>query len=449
MFPLLSETLEKLLPVLDVMGVLRNGQMPLRQVSTSVGSACSAPVLSLHEEDLVKIFSFLSLSDVLHVSRVCRWWYKLSFACILWKDVDMKHFAPRLTDPVKLELLIYRRFSTNIQCLDLSGFIISVKTLQILSSSCKRLRNLTLASVTFTSDANRAIHLDNLEGRGFFPAYLEYLDIRFSQGNSQVYRTIASSLSNIKWLRLCDAFLYTLLRDGSLETTIKSMKQLRKLELSHCLLLKDNILALFARCSKLELLSVRKCIMLTGTFVQDFLQSCVHLNTVIMDGVSIFDDTLKSTRWDNSRLTHLELGWCPLITPRGLKSALSRITKIQNLEYLGLCSVGDGRALNDQLLSQLAASLSRRPDKKLKWLNLNCSRCITTNGVDGLRPFVETLDTINCSAVNSSVTNTISGKTYDENGIFHYLSDARKARKKPVLSSRNAFGFKWALETPL
>lgn len=178
----------KIFTVLNAIGVQGNGK--ISSVIASVGPAFAAPVFSLHEEVLVKIFSFLSLSDLLHFSSVWRWWYRLSFDCILWKDVDLKRFASRLTDPVKLELLIFKRFSTKIHCLDLSGFTVSEDSLQILGSSCKRLRVLTLKSVTFTTDAHRAIQQDNLEGGGFFPEHLECLDIRFSHGHSRVYQAI-------------------------------------------------------------------------------------------------------------------------------------------------------------------------------------------------------------------------------------------------------------------
>ena len=411
----------------------------LGQVRTSGGSAIRAPMSGLHEEDLLKIFSFLSLGDLLHVSQVCRRWYRLSFDFILWRDVDLKHFASRFTDPVKLDLLILKRVSpSKIQRLDLSGFIISERTLQVLNSSCKQLKALTLKSVTFTSDTNIAI-VEETDRERFFPAKLEYLDIRFSQGHCRVYREIASSCNNIKRLRLCDAFLYTLLRDGSLETTIARMKSLRQLDLSHCRLLKDNSLALFARCRELEVLCLHKCFLLRGSFIQDFLQSCVHLKTLVLDGINIDDDMLQSISWDSCCLSHLELGWLPLITPCGLKSVLPRVAKIQTLEYLGLCAIGDSKALNDELLLHLAASLSRRSNRKLKWLNVSCSRCITKASLDRLHPFFEAVDVTNCTTVEIS---------YDKNnnvGLF----GAGKTRYNRYLSNSDIFRFKWTLETPV
>lgn len=358
--------------VLSVVGLKGNRrQTHAGTKHTSVnGHNIFAPVFSLHEEVVLRIFSFLPLSDLIRVSRVCRWWYRLSFDRFLFKNVDLRPFATRLTDPVKIELLFTKRMASIVQCLDLSGFIISGETLRILASSCSQLRVLKLKSVTFTPGT---------KGKDIFPENLKVLDIRFSQGHPGVYRAIATSVENIRSLRLCDAFLYTLLQDGTLKTTIKSLKYLRELDLSHCHLLDDNTLSLFTSCSRLEALSVRKCFMLTGSFVNDFIQSCAHLKTLILDGISISDNTLKNIMWDHSNLAHLELGCCPLISSRVLNLALNRITTIiHSLEYLGPCSNKDNKAPDEETILELETGLSKRGARKVKltrtWLNLRCSQ---------------------------------------------------------------------------
>ena len=356
--------------VLSVVGLPGNRrQTHAGTKHTSVnGHNILAPVFSLHEEVVLRIFSFLPLSDLIRVSRVCRWWYRLSFDRFLFKNVDLRPFATRLTDPVKIELLFTKRMASIVQCLDLSGFNISGETLRILASSCSQLRVLKLKSVTFTPGT---------KGKDIFPENLKVLDIRFSQGHPGVYRAIATSLENIRSLRLCDAFLYTLLQDGTLKTTIKNLKYLRELDLSHCHLLDDNTLSLFTSCSRLEALSVRKCFMLTGSFVNDFIQSCVHLKTLILDGISISDNTLQNIMWDRSNLAHLELGCCPLISSLALNLALNRITTIiHSLEYLGPFSNKDNKALDEETILELETGLSKRRACKLTltWLNLRCSQ---------------------------------------------------------------------------
>ena len=398
------------------------------------------PVFSLHEEMLLKILSFLSVEDLLRFSRVSRMCYRLSLDRSLWKNVDLRSFTARLKNPEKLELLIFKRFSSKIQCLDLSGFTMSEGTLNALAISCKQLRVLKLKSVTFITDSNGKIQRDYLEQSAIFPGKLNCLDIRFSQGHPSVFRGIASNLSKVESLGLCDAFLYTLLEDGVLEETIESMKHLHVLDLSHCRLLKENTLALFARCSKLEVLSLRRCPMLTGSSIQEFLESCTHLKTLTLDGISIDDETLQSIRWESTFLTHLELGWCPLITPIGLKLTLRRVSKMPSLEYLGLCSIGGGKALDDEILLEMVASILKGQYGKLAELNLSCSWHITEDCLNRLRPLVETLETTNCPTANGFPMK------YDKNNNIEH--NTRKISKGKCISSRFS-EFEWCLETPL
>ena len=122
---------------------------------------------------------------------------------------------------------------------------------------------------------------------------------------------------------------------------------------------------------------MRKCFMLTGSFVNDFIQSCAHLKTLILDGISISDNTLKNIMWDHSNLAHLELGCCPLISSTVLNLALNRITTIiHSLEYLGPCSNKDNKALDEETILELETGLSKRGTRKveLTWLNLRCSQ---------------------------------------------------------------------------
>lgn len=225
------------------------------------------------------------------------------------------------------------------------------------------------------------------------------------------------------------------------------MKNLRMLDVGHCRLLKDSTMALFARCSKLEVLSVRKSSMLTGSFVHELLESCTHLKTLILDGISIEDETLQSIRWDSSSLTHLELGWCPLITPVSLKSALPRVAKIPTLEYLGLCSIGSGKALNDEILVGMASSFSQGQYRKLSSLNLSCSWCITQDGLEKLYPFIESIDTTSCPSVKVFPQKITSNKKHDEN-MNMVASDGGKPTKTQYVASHFA-KFKLFLETPL
>ena len=432
----------------------------LRAHPLSSASSNGASVFTLDEGTLLRIFGFLPIKDLLRASQVCRLWYRLSYDRLLWEIVDLRRFSKSLVDPDKFQTQAITRLAGKIHCLDLSGFILSETTLGVLATHCMELRVLKLKSVTFTTDLQNARLEIRSQNTVLFPKHLDCLDIRFSHGSPNVYRAIGKELSNVKWLGLCDAFFQTILTKGELQTTIDSMKDLRKLDVSHCLLLKDSTLVQFARCENLEVLSVRRCSFLTGSFVGDFLDSCSKLKTLILDGTSLDDETLQNISWRYSSLKHLELGWCPLITPSGLKSALPQIARIQTLEYLGLCAIGDEKALDDEILLELGASLACWRCKKLKSLNVSRSRSLTQDGVvefNKLNTSVELLDTTDCPAIKTYTTqsgeeleNDQDDQVFEESNNSTKISGPEASRnRKGSISATQFARSKYTLETPL
>jgi len=422
-------------------------------VLPSRNSADGAPVFSLDEGTLLRIFGFLPLRDLLRACQVCRLWYRLSHDLTLCKTTDLRRFSKSLEDPKKFQAIVLNRLAEKIHCLDLSGFVLTEESLRVLATHCKKLRVLKLRSVTFAENCTKSASKETV----IFPKHLECLDIRYSHGSPRVYRAIGKELGNLKWLGLCDAFIQALLSEDCLETTIDSMKYLRKLDLSHCLLLKDCTLTLFARCKKLEVLSVRRCSFLTGAFVEDFLDSCTKLKTLILDGISLDDETLQQITWRYSSLKHLELGWCRFITPVGLNVALPRIARIKTLEYLGLCAIGDEKALDDNILLEFGASLSRWGSKKLQSLNVGRSRSLTQVGVDKFHracSYIKMLDTTDCPAIKHCST---KGIKQHQNEVFHDNDDnfmiARVGvptrRRNGSISATQFARSKYVLETPL
>ena len=419
-------------------------------------------VFRLDEGTLLKIFGFLTIKDLLRASQVCRLWYRLSYDRLLWGAVDLRRFSTSFDDPEKFNAQAVQRMAGNIHCLDLSGFNLSEEKLAALATHCKGLRVLKLKSVAFTTDPrNKRKEIRSGQSTVLFPKHLRYLDIRFSHGNPKVYRAIAKELGSVKWLGLCDAFFQSISAVGELQTVIDNLKHLRKLDLSHCLLLKDSTLVQFARCRHLEVLSVRRCSFLTGSFVQDFLESCAKLKTLILDGISLDDETLRKITWNCSSLKYLELGWCSFITPKGLKSALNQIARIQTLEYLGLCGIGQEKALNDEILLKLGTSLVFGRCNKLKSLNVSRSQSITQDGVIAFKKLgtsVEMLDTTDCPRIEQLYTAKFSNKhhknrndqAFTESNHSTTICGKEVARNRKGSVSATQFArSKYILETPL
>ena len=417
-------------------------------------------VFGLDEGTLLKIFSFLPVKDLLRASQVCRLWYRLSYDRLLWRAVDLRRFSKSFDDPEKLNVQAVKRLA-GIHCLDLSGFNLSEENLAALATQCKGLRVLKLKSVTFTTDPRKK-RKEILGGQStvLFPQHLHYLDIRFSHGNPKAYRAIGKELGSVKWLGLCDAFFRSILAAGELQTVIDSLKHLQKLDLSHCLQLKDSTLVHFARCRHLEILSVRRCSFLTGSFIEDFLESCAKLKTLILDGISLDDETLRKISWNCSSLKYLELGWCSFITHKGLKSALPQIARIQTLEYLGLCAIGEEKALDDEILLKLGTSLVCGRCKKLKSLNVSRSQSITQDGVIAFKKLgtsVELLDTTDCPGIELYAAK-FSHKR-DKNQNYQVIVESNHStticgkeisrNRKGSVSATQFARSKYILETPL
>lgn len=167
----------------------------------------------------------------------------------LWNTVDLKLFASRLPYPVKIKLLIFKRFSNKILCLDLRGFTVLEGTLNTLAPSWKQLHVLKLKSVSSTTDSNMYtdIQLDNLD--------------------------VITSAPILPWeSRLSEHQIFTRQSPACFQPLPAYTSWEWKFGNSYWKHEKFAVterqnLSLFARCSKLEVLSVRRCPMLTGSSV--------------------------------------------------------------------------------------------------------------------------------------------------------------------------------------
>ena len=181
-----------------------------------------------------------------------------------------------------------------------------------------------------------------------------------------------------------------------------SMRNLKSLDTSHCLLAKDNLVSMVTSCRKLEVLSMRKCLCVRGDTLGELLSNCRRLRGLILDGTSVDDDVIGSLPWEQTRIDYLELGWCSLVRSGGLRVALEKLSRLTSLEYLGLCSTGDGKAISDDILEDLKKYFSKGLYSSLRTLNITSSESVTEKG---LRSFTEQfypnleVKVGNCSAV--------------------------------------------------
>lgn len=413
-------------------------------------------ISALNESTILKIFQYLSISELINASVVCKRWRHLSFDGCLWKHADLSHFAQSLHDEPALRFVTNSYLVQKVETLDLSGFNVSHTILNSLATNCPDLRKLVLKSVTFT------IHEEEDGGKDvLFPGELEHLDIRYSHGDPAVYRAMLGRLTKVKWLGLCDAFVLALTPQHTLQQTVSSLEQLEKLDLTHCNLAKDEFVEAFGVCCRLKVLSLRKCTHIGGECLPKIIPQLQCLETLILHSTSVEDDPLNEVDWMNSRIKYLDMGLCPLISSKGLDNLLPKIAQMPYLEYFGLCRVGEGRALTDNNLQRFANQLQDGKCLALKSLNLSLSDNITDEGVESFRRAypIEILDVSNCSQITDDD---------DEDDVFELANERKQSTTDSVISTTSDEGQKltrkrsrgsfstvqfalsdYALETPL
>ncbi|KAK3753783.1 hypothetical protein QZH41_006470 [Actinostola sp. cb2023] len=251
-----------------------------------------------------------------------------------------------------------------------------------------------------------------------FPAELEYLDVRYSHGHKTIYQAMTRHLDNLKWLGMCDALFLAMSKEQPLRQNTTS-RHLEKLDMSHCRLVKDAFIAMFSSCKNLKLLNLRKCFNIYGESLPGLVASLTCLETLILDGTSVDDKCLQLVDWRNTKIKYLEVGWCPLITTEGLQYALPKIAQISSLEYLGLCRIGQGQALTDYNLEQLAIQLQRDTCPRLQSLNLSFSDKITDEGLANFENLyhIEALDVITSLEEEDEVVLSVD-KSKQSIGVF-------------------------------
>ena len=419
-----------------------------------LGTAKILTITGLHEIILLCIFRHLSIKELATVSCVCQRWYSLTRDSYLWKEVDLKPFATTIFRQSSILERIIKSKISSVRHLDISGFVLSGTMFDFLLKHCSNLRQLTLKSVKFNQD-----HKLGYSYKFIFPKQLHYLDLRYSKGDADIFLAIARNLhQTTSWLGISDSFLRVM--PITEPRNCFSALNLRKLDFSQCLILNDQIVAKLACCSHLELLSLRKCFSVCGSTLHLVLRKCVKLRTLILDGTSISDDSLKSIEWQSVPLEHLELGWCPLVTSHGLKASLVQIAYIGTLRYLGLCSIGHGKALNDNILVTFAMTLPT--NNILESINLRGSLNITDWSVHKIlrccsKLKLKNIDLSCCPKVNYSSfsesefvpsVNFKTTKTNCDKSAHSLLSCSKNTRIGLECYSQFALS-KYILETPV
>uniref|UniRef100_A0A8C5LH15 S-phase kinase associated protein 2 n=1 Tax=Leptobrachium leishanense TaxID=445787 RepID=A0A8C5LH15_9ANUR len=258
----------------------------------------SATSMSWHlipDELLLNAFSYLHLTDLLRVSRVCKKWYRLSLDESLWYSLDM--CGSHVADGVLGKLLpcgvvVFRCPRTSIgepmfkdvrsirlQHVDLSNCSLSTDSLQSILSRCYKLQNLTLEGVKISDDVMRSLAQNpdlfrlNLSGCSGFSPYtlatllknctkLKGFNLSWCYFTADhVQATIQNLPSSLTELNLCGYRQHVALQD--VETIVTRCPNLIILDLSDSILLTADCFTALKRLHHLQDLGLSRCYQLT------------------------------------------------------------------------------------------------------------------------------------------------------------------------------------------
>ncbi|KAG8456712.1 hypothetical protein GDO86_002479 [Hymenochirus boettgeri] len=259
---------------------------------------------ALPDELLLGIFSYLHLSDLLRVSRVCKRWHRLSCDESLWHSLDLtgKHIAdgvigrvlsygvvafrcPRscVGEPSFTKMKLLR-----LQHLDLSNSTISFDAVQSIIYGCHKLQNLSLEGLALSDDIMRLDEL-NLSWCDFTADHVkcaaEHFPSSITQLNFSGYRQ-NMEISDVKSL-------------------VERCPNLTDLDLSDSVMLTADCFPLFYQLTRLQHLGLSRCYQICPATVLEFGKK-IPLKTLSVFGIV----TESSLQILNESLPHIKINSC-------------------------------------------------------------------------------------------------------------------------------------------
>nr|XP_033785109.1 S-phase kinase-associated protein 2 [Geotrypetes seraphini] len=314
----------------DQLFVIARRQKPNKEPTPGIWGA-------MPDELLLGIFSYLSLSELLKVSNVCKQWHRLSFDESLWYSLDVTGrtllpgvlgqllstgvVAFRCPRACVGEPLFKNSSSLRVLHIDLSNCTINVSALQSILCRCHRIQNLSLEGLVLSDDIIRSI-----------------------AQNSDLVRLNLSG---------CSGFSST-----ALEELLKTCNRLEELNLSWCDFTADHVKALVHHVSgcitQLNLGGYRQNLQISD--VRVLVERCsnlIHLD--LSDSVMLTSECFSDFR----QLVHLQdlsLSRCYQISP----ATLLELGEMQSLKTLSVFGI-----VTDSSLKVLTETLPR--------IKINCS----------------------------------------------------------------------------
>ena len=319
----------------------------------------------LTDESLLFLFTYFNKVDLSRCNAVNKRWHKITSDRTLWKRVN---FTPVLfnVDPNSFNVLLMSKMKFT-EKIYLGSLRVTFKMFRSMVIHCKHLRTLIFG---------RNSTIEEPPGGRFkihFPKCLQNLDIRLANGKFEFLNEMQTNFVHLQNFGVsANSF------DGiQLQTLFDRLPALKVVDFTNCHQMDDRgVEALAYSCSNIKSLCLIGCRNVYGTSFDLLIEKCSELRTLLVRYLKIKDDIISQSFWSQSNLEELDISACPDLTWNGLYRLLPQL---RSIEYLNMSFCGEGNAVNDIVLNEMASAGST---KNLKMLDIRWSFYITPHVLD-------------------------------------------------------------------
>ena len=317
----------------------------------------------LTDECILQFFSYLDLKALSSASQSCRRWYYISKDRSLWRSVDFSPFKTSFED-IAFENFSKKNLKDTLK-LNLGSLYVTSKMLKSITDNCHKLSILLFGRSCIAEIKKR-------RRKAFFPTKLHTLDLRAAIGSFEFLIDADRKFANIINIGIGPRGFGRF----KLPYIFSKLTNIKVIDFTNCLEIDDNGLHVLAtNCQKIESICLIGCRHVYGKSFACLLRNCQNLKTLLIRYLKISDDIFAQKIWEDSVIEELDLSACPRVTWHGLFALLAQLQKVH---YLNLSYCGEGRAVNDEVLSQMVNS---GMSAKLRMLDLRWSFHISPNAL--------------------------------------------------------------------
>ena len=320
----------------------------------------------LTDEIMLNIFSNLDKKTLMKAAQVCNRWNEIARDKTLWKVISLYPTSFKLTEDRFLTLCKYRLQHT--EKLHICNTHVSIQMFRALSKHCASLQTLLFGKqCTFESRSKRKTVA--------FPKGVSTFDMRLAAGGFDALTHVKGDLDSIHHLGVGPHSFEKM----NLMIFLNKIPNLKFVDFTNCVEICDNAVKhLSESCPNLESLCLIGCVKVKGENFQTLLNNCPKLTTLLLRYLRIGDDILSQNFWRESNLTEVDISACPNISHQGLYAFLKQLHR---LEYLNMSYCGEGVAVTDDVLYEMAEI---KTITKLKMLDIRWSFQISIRGLERL-----------------------------------------------------------------